>query len=201
MKKKLITLSLFTCFALLLVAQEGSFKEILEKCRRETQPAGADIIIPNTKVFDCLIGVTAPNFQGKTTTGEPVELAKLKGQVVVLYFFFHSCGEPCDAQIPALNEVVKKYRFDDVKFLALADDSEPELVDAYLREHFFEIKVIPQAHDIIWETFAHSIGFPALYVIDREGKVQYLTSGGSTEKEYIQPQMEALKMAIDKCLH
>lgn len=196
MKKHLLSLGILLVLILNAAAQEVGFKTIVNDCWKK-----ANEINEEGAFVKCLIGQQAPNFKAKTITGDPIELTKLRGQVVVLYFFFHSCGEPCNAQMPALNEVVKKYRFEDVEFLALADDSETELLAEFLRGREFEFKVIPEASEIIWKTFAHSIGFPALYVIDREGKIQYLTSGGSTKKEYIQPQMEVLKMAIDTCLH
>ncbi|MFN7119431.1 MAG: TlpA family protein disulfide reductase [Saprospiraceae bacterium] len=197
MKRRVVLILLLSIHAFFIIAQENNFKAMLEKCWTELEKNGGDF----TERSKCLLDLAAPNFQAKTTTGEGIELTKLRGQVVVLYFFYHSCGTPCDAQIPALNEVVKKYRFEDVKFIALADDSEPELVDAYLREQPFEFKVIPLAQDIIWETFANPAGFPALMVIDRGGKIKHFNPGGPTEKDMIQQNMDKLKTVIDQCLH
>lgn len=199
MKNLFFIIVLFFLFPVLASAQETDFKEIVKKCREESSKLREQEDLELS--FDCYIGATAPNFQAKTITGESIELAKLRGQVVVLYFFYHSCGDPCNGQIPALNEVVKKYRFDDVKFLALADDSEPELVEAFLREQEFEFKVIPQATDIIYETFYNPAGFPSLFVIDRKGKIQYLSSGGSAEKEQIKARKDNLITIIEKYLH
>lgn len=196
MKHTNLTLLFLWSISCLSFAQVTDFKEVIKRCREESKKRG-DFITS----MDCYIGATAPNFQGKTITGEPIELAKLRGQIVVLYFFYHSCGDPCNGQIPALNEVVKKYRFEDVKFLALADDSEPELVAEFLRTNEFEFKVIPQAQNIIWETFGNPAGFPALFVIDREGKIQHLSAGGSSEKEQIKVVQETLIAVIDKWLH
>ncbi|MDX1942404.1 MAG: TlpA disulfide reductase family protein [Saprospiraceae bacterium] len=174
-----------------LSSQELSYKEALKKCRERNE-------IP----YDpkCVIGLEAPNFIGLTIEKEAMELAQLHGQVVVLYFFYNSCGDPCLKQIPALNEVVKKYRFRDVQFLALADDPENVVFEEFLPTNEFWFKIIPDANEIIWQIFEQPFGLPALFVIDRQGKIAYLKSGGPIVAEAIQENMTELIEAIENCL-
>lgn len=56
----------------------------------------------------CLLGVAAPNFQASTLDNKKIELSKLKGQVVVLNFWFTRC-QPCIEEMPGFNKLVDFY--------------------------------------------------------------------------------------------
>jgi peroxiredoxin len=56
----------------------------------------------------CLLGVTAPNFEATTLDNKRIELSKLKGQVVVINFWFTRC-QPCIEEMPGFNKLVESY--------------------------------------------------------------------------------------------
>jgi len=99
--------------------------------------------------------------------GEVVDIAQLRGSVVVLNFWFMACP-PCVNEIPKLNAVVDSYAEDGVAFFALTFDEEPELRE-FLGEHPFRYRVIPTTQDVLKGLGVEA--YPSHMVIDREGRV------------------------------
>lgn len=192
MKKIFSMLPFLFVLPLPIFTQEVDFKEAVEKCFKKPQT----YLIPTEEQKQCLIGLTAPNFQAISITKEKIELNKLRGKVVVLYFWYVSCGDACLRQLPGLNEVAKRYRFQDVHFLALADDEEATILEEFLPQYEFWFKIIPNAQTIISDTFQHRLGFPAWMVLDKNGKITLIDVGGKTSKEVIENLIPAIEAAM-----
>lgn len=120
-----------------------------------------------------------PELEVNLLSGESLRIAGLKGKYVVIKWWHSYCG-PCIAAMPGLNELKKKYEnHPDVEFLAITMETRQRV------EEFLKIRDF---------TFLHSLGnqessaifgesFPKYVIIDPEGIVIYLASGGS-EKSY-----------------
>lgn len=119
----------------------------------------------------------APPFDAVDLDGNNIDLASLKGKVVVLNFWFIGCA-PCRVEIPGLNEMVESYG-DEVVFLAFALDA-PENLREFLEEMPFEYTIIPDAH-LLADQYTVS-GYPTHIVIDKEGNVRSKLSGGSAQR-------------------
>ena len=79
-------------------------------------------------------GQTAHDFQLKTTTGNTIHLADLRGRAVVLNFWSTTC-EPCKVEMPWLAELQKQYGPQGLQILGMAyDPSDVEDIAGYSKD-------------------------------------------------------------------
>lgn len=123
----------------------------------------------------CMVGAPAPNFTAKSTEGKEIELAQLKGKVVVLNFWFTRC-EPCIAEMPDLNKLVTHYPGKDVAFISFAPE-DPATLNAFFKKHPFAFTAIPQGDNIRRDAFKLFSVWPYSIVIDREGRISKMWFG------------------------
>ncbi len=135
----------------------------------------------------------APLFTAKDIDGNQVDLAALKGKVVVLNFWFIGCF-PCVQEMPELNETVQAYQGQDVVFLGLTFDKGKE-TKAFLQRTKFDYRIIAEAKSII-DLYGGG-GFPRNIVIDKTGTVIASEVG---YKPYQDVSRKNLRSAIDKAL-
>jgi cytochrome c biogenesis protein CcmG, thiol:disulfide interchange protein DsbE len=140
-----------------------------------------------------MVGKPAPalTLPGLSTVAhsKSIDLASLKGKVVVLDFWAPWCG-PCKHEMPVLDKLAKKHANDIVVVGVLVD---PDLEGA--RDVLRALKIeYPQVEDdrrAAASSFAvHAL--PTLVVIDRNGTVRSYRTGYSPEED-----MEA---AIERAL-
>lgn len=76
-----------------------------------------------------VLGRAAPALVARAFTGETVDLATLRGKVVVLNFWASWCG-PCRAEMPALDALYREYRERGVVVVGLSADDPHDRKDA-----------------------------------------------------------------------
>lgn len=112
------------------------------------------------------------NFQGKTSSGGTVDLASMRGKVVLIQFWATWC-EPCKADMATLKELVNKYGRSGFSVLGVSIDSTSQELAAYLQQN-----QLPWNQ--IWEEGgldsrpANELGIltlPTMILIDKTGKV------------------------------
>ena len=141
-------------------------------------------------------GRKAENFTAVTMKGETVELASLKGKIVLLTFWSSSCAI-CQSEIPKLNELAANYSNRHIVFLAATMENE-NIVDSYLKNHSFDFQILPNSFGLLLKYADRdkegrvNIWFPAYFLIDRKGLIQYKDSGWDKTKP--------LAAAINKAL-
>lgn len=108
----------------------------------------------------------APRFAGPTLDGSAVDLASLRGQVVVVDLWATWCA-PCRIEMPILDAVS---RARGVKVLALSADKPRDLGKArrLMSAFHFPSAVIAEARV---NDFGDPRVLPQTYVLDRRGKV------------------------------
>ena len=120
----------------------------------------------------------APAFNLTSLEGENFELSALRKKIVVLNFWFTGC-EPCVAEFPELNALVKEFKDKDVVFIAPTLDNATTLTP-FLKEHKFNYHVVPNAADLIVVTYSDGSGnvvFPTHIVINGEGRIDTRVTG------------------------
>jgi peroxiredoxin len=123
----------------------------------------------------CLIGVPAPNFQATTLDNKTIELSKLKGQVVVLNFWFTHC-QPCIEEIPDFNKLVKFYASKKVVFISLTYDSSATVIK-FLKQHPFKFENIVNNDIVRRDIFKLFSAWPYTIIINKEGKIMVIQLG------------------------
>ena len=129
----------------------------------------------------CMLGQQTFNFVGKTYEGDIVSSAELKGKVLVLNFWFMACP-PCMAELGGLNAIVDQYQDANVEFISFTLDEKKDLARDFFPNHSFKFKVVPDCQDFIIEELKLGWGFPTTFIIDQEGTIQKIISGGETEE-------------------
>ena len=127
-------------------------------------------------------GRQAEKFTATSTAGKTVELASLKGKVIVLTFWSTRCAI-CQNEIPNLNRLAADYANNrDVVFLAAAMEGD-NIVESFVRHNPFNFTILPDSFGLLMkysdrdEQGRLTMGFPAYFLIDGSGRVQYRDSG------------------------
>lgn len=118
------------------------------------------------------VGQPAPDFTVTTFGGRTVQMADLKGNVILLNFWATWCA-PCRAELPLLEGVFRAYNKYGFQVLAVAsEDSVPE---KKLRPLAAKL-TIPFVKRIKGP-YRDLGGVPTNYIIDRSGKLVYAKAG------------------------
>jgi peroxiredoxin len=132
--------------------------------------------IPNRSTSNVSVGKQMIPFKAADLSGNTISNETFKGRIYVLNFWFVAC-KPCMMEIPELNEMVKKYKDKNVKFIALALDN-ADVIKKFIGNTAFNYTQIPEAKVITMQDMGINI-FPTHVIVDENNKVIYMTSGYS----------------------
>lgn len=82
----------------------------------------------------------------ETLKGEKIDLARLKGKVVILSFWASWC-DPCVAEFPSMIRLVEFFK-GEVVMVAVSADHSREDIESFLKP----MGVIPEAVKIVWDS-------------------------------------------------
>ena len=123
------------------------------------------------------VGQQLPEFTIFTGEGQSLTSASLKGKVVLLNFFATWCA-PCRIELPELQtKIWDKYK-DNANFnlFVLGRDHTNEEVNTFKKNNNFTFPMYGDKGKIIYSIFA-TMYIPRTYLIDKEGKVVYMSTG------------------------
>ena len=140
-------------------------------------------------------GVQAPDFTLQARSGDPISLAALRGQVVMINFWASWCG-PCRQEFPILDQIHRKYR--PLGFAMLGINVEPETPDAerFLASTPVGFPILFDRNNAVSRKFGVS-GMPTTVLVDRKGRIRWLHQAykPGDENEYISQIRAILKEA------
>lgn len=127
----------------------------------------------------------APEFKGITEwlNSDALLLKELRGKVIGLEFWTHSCGN-CDNAAPHMQEIYEKYK--DKGFILigihtpeLESDRNIESIRQYIQEKGLTFPVAVDNDMIMWSLYGNRY-WPTLYLIDKEGRIneRHIGEGG-----------------------
>lgn len=112
----------------------------------------------------------APNFKLKSHDGKVVELAKLKGKVVVVNFWATWCG-PCRKEIPGFLEVYKQYKDKGLEIVGVSLDEEGwDVVRPYVDRAKMNYPVVIGDGDLA-NAYGGIEAIPATFIVDKKGNI------------------------------
>jgi thiol-disulfide isomerase/thioredoxin len=132
---------------------------------------------------------SAPNFTLEDIAGNAVNLADLKGKVVMLDFWATWCP-PCRASIPGLERLHRTYGPKGLVILAISlDQGDWDSVKSFLTEYGITYTVLKGTEEVSDRYMVRSI--PMIVMVDREGSVRKRLIGYGVEEE-VEKEIKAL---------
>lgn len=113
----------------------------------------------------------APAVSFTTLTGQKLDLASLKGNVVLVNFWATSCSG-CVAEMPQMQQMHQQYASKGLRILAVAMDYDPpNYVQAYVRQRQLPFMVTMDTQGKIAKAFGDIQLTPSTFLIDRDGHI------------------------------
>lgn len=131
---------------------------------------------------------------GETVQGEPLDLADLRGEVVVVNVWWSGCG-PCRTEMPMLVEAERELDAGQVEFVGInIRDAAPENAAAFERDLGVDY---PSLYDPGSETLLDFGKYapyapPATVLLDRQGRIAALVNGPVPSKQTLVDLVEEL---------
>lgn len=137
----------------------------------------------------------APSFSLKDMHGNKVNVADLKGKVVVLDFWATWCG-PCKASFPAMQKMVTKFKDDpSIKFLFVdtwENGNEKEKnAKEFIAKNKYDFHVLMDNDNKVVEQFKIE-GIPTKFVIDKNGVIRFKSVGFSGSDDGLVQELSAM---------
>lgn len=114
----------------------------------------------------------APDFTLPMRDGGSVNLASLKGQVVMINFWASWCG-PCRAEFPILDDMYRKYKPMGFTLVGVNVESDPADAERFLSKFPVSFPIAYDAANQVSGAYGVS-AMPTTLIVDRKGNVRWL---------------------------
>ncbi len=130
-----------------------------------------------------LLGIDsiAPNWELLSLTDEKIDLNKLKGQLVLIDFFYKSCY-PCMLALPGLQALHEKYKDRGLRIIGIDPyDKKEDDIATFLSKRGVTYTVLLGGKDAAKDY--HVSSYPTIYLIDKTGKIIFTQVGYGKDSE------------------
>lgn len=119
---------------------------------------------------DPLLGKPAPIFVRNDLDNHRVDLAALRGRVVLLNFWATWCA-PCQIEMPRFAEWQMKYKAEGLEIIGISMDDDVAPVQSLRRKRKVNYPIV-MGDERLGLQYGGVLGLPVTYVIDRQGIVR-----------------------------
>lgn len=134
-------------------------------------------------------GFPAPDFQLPALDGSSVRLSDLRGRPVIVNFWATWCP-PCRAEMPALQQVARRYEAQGLTVLLVNQGEPPAQVRAFLDSLGI---TLPTLLDNGTVALAYRVrGLPTTVFIRPDGHIEDIVTGGPLTEPFLESKVQAL---------
>ena len=117
----------------------------------------------------------APDFTLTNREGQPVSLAELKGEVVLINFWATWCG-PCRKEMPLLEDIYQRYSRLGFTLLGVNVEEHSRDADRFLSETPVSFPILFDPANQVSQLYDVA-AMPSTVLVDRNGNLRYLHHG------------------------
>ncbi len=117
-----------------------------------------------------------------TLDGKPVDLAQLKGKVVMVNFWATWCPV-CKAEMPGWQRFYDANKSRGFELIAMSIDEDQAELAKHAKEKKFDFPIAWRWDDKTDDSFGDVIGTPTLFIVDKNGKVAWTKRGRVTPEQ------------------
>lgn len=122
-----------------------------------------------------IVSHPAPDFRLQDLAGAPVQLADLRGQVVLINVWATWCP-PCRAEMPAIQAVYEQLRGRGFTVLAVNVREDADQVRSFMAQHGLTFPALLDSNGAVSALYQSRV-YPSSYFIDRTGLVRAVYRG------------------------
>lgn len=122
-----------------------------------------------------------PAFTAETTDGKQITEKTFKGKVTLVNFFASWCG-PCKKEFPYLVKHAETYGKQGLQMIGVGVDNDPQSSIDFAKGYNINYPMITDPDSVLMGRFM-VYSMPATFIIDKQGVVQYATTGFKPEED------------------
>lgn len=135
-----------------------------------TRPDGGSGVLP--------VGASAPDFEGRDASDQPLKLSSVKGKLAVVYFYPKDETPGCTKQACALRDAFAEYEKSGVTIFGVSRDSE-DSHRKFRQSHQLPFPLVADESGSVQDAYGVPSKVPGIaarvsFLVDRQGKIAHV---------------------------